>query len=58
MMISLKTNPAWVLKSKNGWIKFGDVIVRWNTTWYNGEYVYFNIVRMLKLQNKLRSNTK
>lgn len=40
---SLKTNPAWCLNWQNGWIKFGRYIVRWNTTWYEGEHVSFLI---------------
>ncbi len=44
--IMLKTNPAWCLKKQNGWIKFGNYIFRWNTTWYFGETLLFSFHKM------------
>ena len=33
---------TWSLDLRNGWIRFGDTIVRWNTTWTES-YTYFSI---------------
>ena len=46
MKYSLKTNPAWCLNWQNGWIKISNVVIRWNTTWYEGQHVYFLITKM------------
>lgn len=47
MRYSLKTNPAWCLNWKNGWIRFNDYMIRWNTTWYpTGEHEIFLISKL------------
>jgi hypothetical protein len=48
MILNLKSNPAYYFAWKNGWFKFNNYIVRWNTTWYTGEYILF-LISKLKL---------
>lgn len=43
----LKGTVRWCLNWKNGWIAFGDWIIRWNTQWLdNTDYDLFAIIKM------------
>lgn len=49
MRYKLKGNPAWCLNWKNGWIRFGDWIFRWNTKWMpSKEYEMFSFTKMAR----------
>ena len=47
MRYKLKGNVRWCLNWKNGWVAFGDWIIRWNTQWLdNTDYDLFAIIKM------------
>lgn len=41
-----KSNPAYCLTKQNGWVKMGNYILRWNTTWYAGETLLISLHKM------------